>query len=199
MTTTSLALKPDTAAPPAQQPLPEGAASLGRTWRISTNGGITLTGYLPPWADEDPSESDVPLEELSVKLVDLAHWRPFDGQMMRIHNPAHADGADLVAEASLFDGHVTCHPYSDDPQERTPYADVRVVDDLWLNHLTPEDLTRLTAQLRAQADHIENDVTPLLEAARGDWTARQSGRTDVVVYEPAGASIASAPIGAVRC
>ncbi|CAG6394095.1 hypothetical protein NMG29_32380 [Streptomyces cocklensis] len=198
MTTTSAVLEPVNGVPLAQQPSAAGATSRGGTWSISTTGRVTLTGYLPPWADEEPSESDVPLEELSVKLIDLADWRPFDGQRMRIHNPAHADGASLAVEESLFDGHIACYPYREDLQERTPYANVLVVNDLWLNHLTPEDLTRLTAQLRAQADHIEKDVTPILEAARNDWTARQVGRANHVVDEPAGASIASAPIGTVR-
>lgn len=181
MTTSSLPLKPATTTAPAQQPALESIASPGRTWSISTTGGITLTGYLPFWADEDPSESDVPLEELSVKLVDLAHRRPFDGQRMRVHNPAHADDVRLGAEESLFDGHITCHPYSEDPQERMPYANVRVVDDLWLNHLAPEGLTELAAQLRAQADHIEGDVIPALEEARSDWTGRRLGRADYVL------------------
>ncbi|MFI5759117.1 DUF6907 domain-containing protein [Streptomyces sp. NPDC051569] len=180
MPSTSVALKPDIAVPPAQQPPSEGITS-GRTWSISTTSGVTLTGYLPPWADEDPSESDVPPEELSVKLIDLAHWRPFDGQRMRIHNPADADGAGLTVEESLFDGHITCYPYSEDPQERTPYADVRVVDDLWLNNLTPEGLAKLATQLRMQADHLEKDVIPILEAARHDWAAHQPARANYVL------------------
>jgi hypothetical protein len=199
LTNTSVVLEPATTETRAQQPSHETGTSPGRTWSISTTGSVTLTGYLPPWADEDPSQSDVPLDELSVKLIDLAHWQPFDGQRMRIHNPAHADGAGLAVEESLFDGHIACYPYSEDPQERTPYANVRVVDDLWLNHLTPDGLTRLTAQLRAQADHIEKAVTPILEAARNDWTARQIGRANCVIDEPVGDSIASRSIDTVRC
>lgn len=181
MTTTSVALEPAAAAPPARQPSSEGTTSPGWTWSISTTGGVTLTRYLPPWADDDPSESDVPLEELSVQLIDLTHRRSFDGQRMHIHNPADADHAGLAVEASLFDGHITCYPYSEDPRERAPYADVRVVDDVWLNNLAPDDLAKLAAQLRAQADHLEKDVTPILEEARNDWTARQVGRANYVL------------------
>ena len=179
--TTSVAPKRATAVPLAQQPTPEGATSPGRAWSISTTGGFTLTGYLPPWADEDPSDTDVPLERLSIKLIDLAHWWPFDGQRMRIHHPAHADEQAGESEESLFDGHITCYPYSEDPQERTPYANVRVVDDFWLNNLTPEGLAQLATQLRTQADHLEKDVTPILEAARNDWAAHQLGRANFVL------------------
>jgi len=173
-----------TAAPPTQQPGAEEAAPPAlRTWCISTTGGFTLTGYLPPWADEDPGATDVPLEKLSIELIDLAHRRPFDGQRMRIHHPAHADGDGQAGECeeSVLDGHITCYPYSDDPQERTPYANVRVVDDFWLNNLTPEDLTKLAAQLRAQADHLEKNVAPILEEARNDWAAHQIGRANYVL------------------
>jgi hypothetical protein len=183
LTATSVAPSPATAAPLAQQPPPAGTTSPGSPWSISTTGGVSLTGYLPPWADEDPSETDIPLENLSVKLIDLAHWRAFDGQRMPVHHPARADGAGRAGEAeeSLFDGHITCYPYSEDPRERTPYANVRVVDDFWLNHLTPEGLAKLAAQLRAQADHLEKDVTPILEAARNDWAAHQIGHASYVL------------------
>jgi hypothetical protein len=182
--TTSVALKPATASPLDPQAIPEGTTSPGRTsWSISTTGGFTLTGYLPPWAEEDPSATNVPLESLSVTLIDLAHWRTFDGQRMHIHHPARAsdDGQASGSEESLFDGHIGCYPYSEDPKERAPYADVRVVEDFWLNHLTPEDLTGLAAQLRAQADRLEKDIAPILEAARDDWAAHQLDHANYVL------------------
>ncbi|MFC4035821.1 DUF6907 domain-containing protein [Streptomyces polygonati] len=183
MATTSVAPKPATAARSVQQSASNATTSPGQTWSISTTGGFTLTGYLPPWADEDPSATDVPLEKLSIKLIDLAHWRPFDGQRMRIHHPAHADGDGQPGECeeSVLDGHIACYPYSDDPAERTPYANVRVVDDFWLNNLTPEGLTKLATQLRAQAHHLETDLAPILEQARSDWTAHQIERANHVL------------------
>ncbi|MFJ5608209.1 DUF6907 domain-containing protein [Streptomyces sp. NPDC093221] len=191
MTATSVAQSPAIVAPLIQQP-PAALTPPGRTWSISTTGGFTLTGYLPPWADEDPSDTDVPLERLSVTLIDLAHRRPFAGQRMRVHHPARAgdDGQADESEESLFDGHITCYPYSEEPRERAPHANVRVVEDFWLNNLTPEDLTDLAARLRAQADRLETELVPVLEEARNDWfTAHE---------EPAGTAIPSRPIGTFR-
>ncbi|MEU6848454.1 hypothetical protein ABZ901_00700 [Actinacidiphila alni] len=188
MTAISLAQSAAIVSPPIQP----AAASPGRTWSISTTGGFTLTGHLPPWADEDPSDTDVPLERLSVTLIDLAHRRPFAGQQMRVHHPARTDvdGQAGGTEESLFDGHITCYPYSENPMERAPYADVRVVEDFWLNNLTPEDLTDLAARLRAQADRLETELVPMLEEARSDWfTAHEA---------PAGTAIPPPPIGTFR-
>jgi hypothetical protein len=118
VTAISVAQSPAIVAPLTQRPASAAPASLGRTWSISTTGGFTLTGYLPPWADEDPSDTGVPLERLSVTLIDLAHRRPFAGQRMRVHHPARAgdDGQAGESEESLFDGHITCYPYSEDPR-----------------------------------------------------------------------------------
>jgi hypothetical protein len=174
LTITSAAAEPATA---------EEATSPSRTWSISTTGGFTITGYLPSWADEDPSNTDVPLEKLSIELIDLAHWKPFDGQTMRVHHPAHADGDGKAGEGEedVFDGTINCYPYSEDPRERTPFANVRLVDDFWMNNLTPENLTKLAAQLRAQADYFERDIVPALEGARSDWDAHQIARANYVL------------------
>jgi hypothetical protein len=132
---------------------------------------------LPPWADEDPSETDVPLEKLSLTLIDLTHWQPFDGQTMHLHYPAHADGNGKAGEGegedTLFNGNITCHPYSENPAERTPFANIHIVDDFWMNNLTPDDLTNLATQLRAQADHLDNEIRPALTAALTDWAAHE--------------------------
>lgn len=183
MTTTTLTPETATVTPLAAQPAPGEITVPVRTWSVSTAGGFIFTGYLPPWADEDPSDTEVSLERPSVKLIDLAHWRPFDGQRMRVHHPALADDAGNTGdvEDSLFGGHIVCYSYSEDPQERTPCANVRVVDDFWLNNLTPEDLTTLAAKLRTQADHLEKAVAPVLQEARNDWTARRIGRANYVL------------------
>jgi hypothetical protein len=140
LTTTSTAARPAYISSPAHRPTAAEPASPDyRTWSISTTGGVTITGYLPPWADEDPSDTDVPLEKLSVELIDLTHWQSFDGQTMHIHHPAHADGDGKAGEGedTLFNGNITCYPYSEDLRERTPFANVRVVDDFWMNNSYP--------------------------------------------------------------
>ncbi|MBD0738611.1 DUF6907 domain-containing protein [Streptomyces sp. CBMA29] len=137
-----------------------------------------MTGYLPSWAAEDPSRTDILPERLSTELIDLTHWSPFDGQPISIHNPAYAndDGRAGEAEASLLSGSITCYPYSEDVEERVPSANVRVVDDLWINNLTPDDIVALAVKLRAQADYFENDVAPALQRARSDWESHQHFR-----------------------
>jgi hypothetical protein len=182
MTVTSAATRTTTPAA-AQHSVADEAVSSSRTWSINTTGDITVTGYLPPWADEDPSDTDVPLEKLSAQLIDLSHWKSFDGQLMCIHHPAHAAGDGKAGEGEdiVFSGNITCYPYSEDPQERTPFVNVRVVDDFWINNLTPDGLATLAAKLRAQADYLENNVAPTLEAFRRDWDAHQIERANHVL------------------
>jgi hypothetical protein len=189
LTTTSTAARPAYISSPAHKPTAAESASPDyRTWSISTTGGVTITGYLPPWADEDPSDTNVPLEKLSIELIDLTHWQPFDGQTMHIHHPAHADGDGKAGEGedTLFNGNITCYPYSEDLRERTPFANVRVVDDFWMNNLTPDDLTDLAAQLRAQADRLDNEIRPSLIAARTDWETHHSRSAGAEGGRPAG-------------
>ncbi|MFC4035061.1 DUF6907 domain-containing protein [Streptomyces polygonati] len=172
MTSTSTAARPAYATSPIHQLAADEAISPdSRIWSISTTGGLTLTGYLPPWADEDPSDTNVPLEKLSLTLIDLTHWQPFEGQTMHVHHPAHADGDGKAGEGedTLFNGNITCHPYSEHPRGRTPFANIHIVNDFWMNNLTPGDLTHLAAQLRAQADRLDNEIRPALVTARADW------------------------------
>lgn len=49
----------------------------GRSWVIATSSGYAATGYLPGWAEGDPSESGVTLERVGVKLADMCHRAPF--------------------------------------------------------------------------------------------------------------------------
>ncbi|MET9218598.1 hypothetical protein ABZX65_07395 [Streptomyces sp. NPDC003300] len=59
MTIVSTIARPATAASPTRQPSMAGAFIRGSTWSISTRNGITVVGYLPSWAAEDPSKADV--------------------------------------------------------------------------------------------------------------------------------------------
>ncbi|MYS22235.1 hypothetical protein GA0115240_139217 [Streptomyces sp. DvalAA-14] len=184
-------MKPVYATSPSHQPpADEPTTPDNRTWSITTTGGLTLTGYLPPWADEDPSDTNVPLEKLSTTLIDLTHWQPFDGQTMHVHPPAHADGNSKAGEGvdTLFNGNITCYSYSEDLRERTPYVNVHVVDDFWMNKLTPDDLTHLATQLRAQADRLDNEIRPALIAARTDWETHHSQQATDRMQPPANPS-----------
>ncbi|WP_329131104.1 hypothetical protein OG552_09205 [Streptomyces sp. NBC_01476] len=183
MTTASIGARPTPIEEPTQQPAADKAAFPSRTWSINTTVGITLTGYLPPWAEGDPSASDVPLEKLSVELIDLSHWMPFDGQPMRIHYPSYADGNGKAGESEeiVFSGNITCYPYSENLRERTPFANVRVVDDFWMNNLIPDEVAGLAAKLRTQADYLEKSVVPTLEAARSDWEVHQISRANHIL------------------
>ncbi|MGA5703940.1 DUF6907 domain-containing protein [Peterkaempfera bronchialis] len=147
------------------------------TWTLTTTGGHTLTGHLPAWADEDPSESGIPLELLGTRLADISHRTTFPGQPAKV-----VLGSAPAQDAEILWASIDCHPYAEDPDLRTPVASIAIVDDYWLTDLTPDDLTEITAKLRAQADRIENDIRPALVTARTDWADHQdAGRASVPV------------------
>jgi hypothetical protein len=135
-------------------------------WSIATTAEFTASGHLPAWADEDPSESDVPLNRLPLALADVCHRSAFDGQPLRVQSPA----SETPVERVLW-GSIEVHPYAEEPASRVPVAQVAFVDDYWVNDLDPDDLTDLAVKLRAQADRLEHEVRPALVAARADWDA----------------------------
>ncbi|MFJ5613017.1 DUF6907 domain-containing protein [Streptomyces sp. NPDC093221] len=142
------------------------------TWTIGTTMGFVVEGYLPEWAEEDPSREGVPPELLPARLADVGHWVQFEGQPMRVHNPA-ADG-EMVGNGQVFSGGIDCHPFAEYPESRVPVVNLAVVGDIWINGLDPNGLTEIAAQLRAQADRLDREVRPRLVAARADW-AEQHG------------------------
>ncbi|MFJ1585507.1 DUF6907 domain-containing protein [Streptomyces sp. NPDC088197] len=142
----------------------------GRTWEIASTDNYTATGYLPTWAEDDPSTSGVSLARLFVLLGDMCHQAHFDGQRMRV---AHA--REPGEESAVFSGTIDCTPYAEDTAGRLPVANVWIVDDYWVNGLDPTGLATFAAQLRAQADYLDREVYPLLVAARAEWTARHAG------------------------
>lgn len=50
-----------------------------RSWTISTSSGVEASGYLPEWAEKDPTDTGVPLERFSIALADITHRAPFEG------------------------------------------------------------------------------------------------------------------------
>jgi hypothetical protein len=62
---------------------PDATADSVRQWAITTTIDGRTTGYLPPWATENPSEPDVPPEELAARLAGIRHVAEFPGQGLR--------------------------------------------------------------------------------------------------------------------
>jgi hypothetical protein len=143
--------------------------SSGAAWTITTTAGFTASGYLPAWADDDPSETGVALERLHAVLDDVSHRTAFDGQTMLVWSPER-DG-DGLRDERVFWGAIGCRPYAEGSEPRIPVVDIAVVDDYWINGLDPEGLSGIVAKLRAQADRLDHEIRPQLIAARADWAA----------------------------
>ncbi|WP_405583912.1 DUF6907 domain-containing protein [Streptomyces sp. NBC_01190] len=149
-----------------------GAAPIeaGSTWTVSTTAGYRAKGYLPSWADEDPSEEGVPLDRLPIRLIDIRHCEFFDGQSLPVRSPAAGgEAASRAWKEQVLWGNIVCSPYAEDPGLRIPVANVAVVDDYWISDLDPEGVAALAAALRAQADRLDHEVHPRLIAIRADW------------------------------
>lgn len=139
------------------------------TWTITTDAGDTISGHLPAWAEEDPSENGVPVDQLALRLAGVSHRTFFEGQMMPLVTP---DLSAEVEEDAVFEGSTDCNPYAPDITLRQPHVTLQVTAGHWIRGLDPEDLTRIAAQLRAQADLLDHDIRSALIAARDDWATR---------------------------
>lgn len=148
---------------------PPPAADAGRTWTITTDEGLSVTGHLPAWAEDDPSESGIPLDRLGTVLSDINHHLDTSGQLLRVRSSPGASGP-TDEEVPVFCGSIDCDPYSPDPHQRIPVFTFHLVDDHLITALDPEGVTALAAALRTQADILDHEVRPTLLAARDDWT-----------------------------
>jgi hypothetical protein len=138
----------------------------GRQWTLTTVGGHVTSGYLPGWAEEDPSANGVPLDRLAVRLDDICHRAPFEGQTLRLATGGYGPGE----ETPVFAGHIECRPDPDEGRPALPVAHVHLIHDVWAPALDPAALSDFAATLRAQADRLEHEVLPRLIAYREDWT-----------------------------
>lgn len=145
------------------------AAGADRTWSITTTDGDTVTGYLPAWASVDPSATGVPPHRLGDALSDINHHLPFDGTVLTVDSPD--DRTEPPEEEPFFRGGIDCNPYAEDPEPKIPVANFEVLPDYWAFDLGPDEVTRISKELRALADRFDNEVVPALIAARTDWTA----------------------------
>jgi anti-sigma regulatory factor (Ser/Thr protein kinase) len=56
-------------------------------WTITTDSGSATSGYLPAWAEDDPTEANVPLDQLPELLAGINHRNFFEGPMLPITAP----------------------------------------------------------------------------------------------------------------
>jgi anti-sigma regulatory factor (Ser/Thr protein kinase) len=138
------------------------------TWTITTADGSTTSGYLPAWAEDDPTEAGVPADELPSRLTQINHRSFFEGPTMPIVAPDLWDG---IEEDAVFEGSIDCNPYDEDPRLRVPVVNLQVSPGRWIPALDPHSLAEVAAKLHAHADLLEAKVRPALVAARVDWAA----------------------------
>jgi hypothetical protein len=142
----------------------------GRQWTITSSGGYTVQGYLPGWAEDDPSRTDVPSNAMRNAVYDVIHRASFDGQLVSPARGGYGPGRDTWT----LGGNIEVIP-DNDGKPSTPVVNVHLIEDFWLTGLGPDEVAALAGQLRAQADRLEHDVRPRLIAYRADWAAHHSG------------------------
>ncbi|WUH92253.1 hypothetical protein OG900_20490 [Streptomyces sp. NBC_00433] len=146
-----------------------------RTWTVTTDSGIAVSGHLPYWDEGDPSESEVPLERLGVVLSDINHHRDVSGRFLAVEVPAR-DGEPMRTgeQVPVFCGAIDCDPYAPASEWRVPVFNFCLVDDYRVTALDPDGVAELAAVLREQADVLDNQVRPALAEARRDWAENSS-------------------------
>ncbi|WP_435127745.1 DUF6907 domain-containing protein [Actinacidiphila sp. bgisy144] len=153
---------------------PDATPSSVRQWAMTTTTGERTTGYLPPWAAEDPSEHDVPPQELTTRLADIRHSTEFPGQVLRAHSPG--NGTDAPEGMEILRATITCTPYAAAPEPAIPVATVWVADAFQITDLDPTGLAEIVQGLRAVADRLDLVVIPQLNDIRTEWTTHHTSR-----------------------
>lgn len=139
------------------------------TWTITTTDGTVNEGYLPDWAEDDPTEIDVPVEELPQRLALVNHRTFFEGPLMPVTAPDLWDGPQ---DEPVLEGSIDCNPHDPDPRHRIPVANLQLAEGRWILGLDPQQLTEIATKLRAHADLLDQKIRPALVAARDDWAGR---------------------------
>ena len=129
-----------------------------------------MSGYLPEWAEDDPTEVAVPLDLLPARLTGVNHRNFFEGAMLPLTATESRNDAD---EDAVFEGSIDCNPYDPDTRLRVPLVNIQVCLGRWILGLDPQQLTDIAAKLRAQADRLHDEVLPALITARDDWATHQ--------------------------
>ncbi|MFF7156960.1 DUF6907 domain-containing protein [Streptomyces sp. NPDC008139] len=143
-------------------------------WTITTVNGFTTSGYLPAWAEDDPSEIDVPMDALALRLTEIGHRALYEGQIVGM---ATWPSTSQVEEEAVFEAAIDCNPYDPDPAQREPVVNIHIVPGRWIPGLDPDGVADVATKLRAQADLLTDVVRPALIAAREDWSAHHPGRS----------------------
>jgi hypothetical protein len=137
-------------------------------WTITTTGGSSVSGYLPVWAEDDPSEAGVPPDLLPLAFEGICHRGLFEGEVVTVTS---AGGPGGWQEEAVFEARITCRPYAPAPAARQPVVDIEVYPGHWLIGLDPAGLTGIATRLRTHADRLDHEVRPALITARTDWAA----------------------------
>ncbi|MEW1866452.1 hypothetical protein AB0399_39790 [Streptomyces sp. NPDC088194] len=180
---------------PAQAPQPADAVeqpkpwSTPGSWTITTTSGFATSGYLPDWAEDDPSEAGVPLDQLPLRLGGINHRNFFEGPMMPLTATNSRDDAE---EDAVFAGSIDCNPYDTAIRLRVPVVNIQVSPGHWILGLEPQELADIASKLGAQADLLQDEVLPALIAAREDWSAHHPERPLTTSVLPPGLTQAEA-------
>jgi hypothetical protein len=166
---------PDSASPnpesgsptPTSQAASPAEGSVPR-WTLTTTDGQTRSGPLGSWAQEDPSESDLPPEVLHTRLEDLTLWRAFDGTQLPVFSTAFKDSTTPV-EYPVLSASLDCYPHEDDPAKRVPLLNIELAPECWIADLDPAALDAFLAAMREQLDVLEKAAGTALRAAREEW------------------------------
>ena len=133
-------------------------------WAVTTTGGECVSGYLPGWADADPSRSGVLPERLHVALADVVLEADMGGLVLPV---VHGQGP--VRDVGVLAVTMGCKPFGEDDEPRLPVVGVQVVEDFWIAGLDPEGVADLGQHLQSLGRHLLAAVAPKLAAARADW------------------------------
>ncbi|SDN05747.1 DUF6907 domain-containing protein [Actinacidiphila guanduensis] len=149
----------------------ESASSLEgsvRRWTITTTDGQKHSGPLGSWAEEDPSETDVPPESLTRHLEDLTLWAAFPGTSIAVQSKAFEDWETPV-EYPVMRASLDCYPYEEDPARRVPLLNIELAPECSVIDLDPDRLAAFLAAMRAQLDLLEQVAGKALVEAREEW------------------------------
>ena len=152
---------------PVEQPKPW---STPGSWTITTTAGLAESGYLPDWAEDDPSEAGVPPDLLPTRRTGINHRTFFEGAMMPVTT---TDSRNDAEEDAVFEGSIDCNPYDADTRSRVPVVNIQICLGHRILGLNPQELVGIAVKLRAQADRLHDEVLPALIAAREDWATHQ--------------------------
>jgi hypothetical protein len=146
----------------------QSATEVARQWTITTENGVVVRGYQPPWAEGTPSGQNVRPDMLHVVLEDITHTRRYEGAQLGVHFYSQ-DAARCGIEGVLIP-RMTVEPHAENPANRVPTVSVEILAGLSdaIEDLDPDGVCALADKLRAHADYLD-DIAADLQDARDDW------------------------------